>query len=58
MDNAVSLVADIKDDLKNDFEESLGIGSYSNIKSMINTYLSIFERNYTKATIGLEHNKY
>ena len=46
MDESLSLVIDIKDDWQEIFENSLGIGKFSNIESTVDTYISLFEREW------------
>jgi len=43
VDMQYSLVVDIKDDSKENFEEAIGLSMYSNNESTIATYASIFE---------------
>jgi hypothetical protein len=43
VDMEYSLVVDIKDDSKENFEEAIGLSTYSNNESTIATYTSIFE---------------
>lgn len=49
VDESLSLVIDIKDDTQENFEESIGLGTYTNIESTVNTYLSLFERGWYQA---------
>lgn len=44
VDESLLLVVDIKDDSQEIFEDSVGLGTYSNIESTVDTYLSIFEK--------------
>ncbi len=44
VDESLSLVVDIKDDSQEIFEDSIGLGTYSNMESTVDTYLSIFEK--------------
>jgi hypothetical protein len=46
VDESLSLVVDIKDDSQQTFEDSLGIGTYTNIESTVDTYISIFEKEW------------
>ncbi len=43
IDQAISLSIDIKDDTKETFEESIGLGTYSNSESTVSSCASIFE---------------
>jgi hypothetical protein len=49
VDESLSLVIDIKDDSQESFAESIGLGTYTNIESTVNTYLSLFERGWFQA---------
>ena len=49
VDESLSLVIDIKDDTQESFEESIGLCTYTNIESTVNTYLSLFERGWFQA---------
>jgi hypothetical protein len=49
VDESLSLVVDIKDDSQETFEDSVGIGTYSNIGSTVETYISIFEKEWVHA---------
>jgi hypothetical protein len=39
----MSVVVDIKDDSKENFEDAIGLSTYSNNESTVATYTSIFE---------------
>jgi hypothetical protein len=43
VDSVFSLTVEMKDEAKETFDESLGLATYSNSESTINTYTSIFE---------------
>ncbi len=49
VDESLSLVVDIKDDSQETFEDSIGIGTYSNIETTVETYISIFEKEWVHA---------
>ena len=49
VDESLSLVIDIKNDSQENFEESIGLGTYTNIESTVDTYLSLFERGWYQA---------
>ena len=44
VDSSLSLVIDIKDDSQENFEDSIGLATYSNVDSIVDTYISLFER--------------
>jgi hypothetical protein len=44
IDSSFSLVIDIKDDSHENFEDSIGLCTYSNVDSIVDTYVSLFER--------------
>ncbi len=43
MDRKTSLIIELKDDTKSAFEEAIGPATYSNSKSIVLSYVSIFE---------------
>lgn len=49
VDESLSLVIDVKDDSQEIFEESIGLGTFTNIESTVDTYLSLFERGWHQA---------
>jgi len=44
VDSSLSLVIDIKYDSQENFEDSIGLATYSNVDSIVDTYISLFER--------------
>ena len=48
VDESISLVIDIKDDSQEIFEDSLGMGTCTNVESTVETYISIFEKEWFK----------
>ena len=43
VDRTYSLVVELKDDSKDNLEEAIGLGTYSNSKSTVLSYVSIFD---------------
>lgn len=43
VDSRVSLVMEIKDDLKTSFDEAIGLSTYSNSRAGVSSYVAIFE---------------
>ena len=56
IDESLSLVIDIKDDRQEIFKDSLGIGTFSNIESTIDTYISLFEREWIQTQLQGQNN--
>jgi len=56
-DGKLSLVVELKDDAKNSSSETIALASYSNIKSTIWTYTSIFENLWMQSEKLLEQMK-
>jgi signal transduction histidine kinase len=44
VDRKVSLVMEIRDDSKTNFDEAIGLSTYSNSKAGVLSYVGIFER--------------
>jgi two-component system, OmpR family, sensor histidine kinase VicK len=56
MDTEMSVVVDIKDDSKENFEDAIGLSTYSNNESTVATYTSIFETLWMQSELH-EHNE-
>ena len=60
VDRTYSLVAELKDDSKDNPEEAIGLGTYSNSKSTVLSYVSIFDTLWKQSELREEliiHNK-
>lgn len=55
-DNELSLVIELKDDIKHDSNEAIGLATYSNSESTVLSYASIFEILWMQSKIA-EPNK-
>lgn len=49
VDESLALVVDIKNDSEENIEDSIGMGTYTNIEPTVDTYLSLFERGWYQA---------
>jgi two-component system sensor histidine kinase VicK len=57
VDRIVSLVMEIKDDLKATFEEAIGLSTYSNSKAGVLSYVAIFENLWKQSELYEDLNK-
>jgi two-component system, OmpR family, sensor histidine kinase VicK len=54
VDRTHSLVVELKDDTKDDLEEAIGLATYSNSKSTVLSYVSIFETLWKQSELRAE----